>query len=476
MADTFNIDASDIAAALRKRLEGYTPDDRLRPGRARHRGRRRHRPRRRASPAPRSTSCSSSRAASSARPQPRRGVDRRRHPRRGRPHRGRPAGQGHRPHPRRSRSATACSAASSTRSASPSTARARSPGHHPPHRGAGPRHRRPPAGEGAAADRHQGHRRHDADRAGPARADHRRPQDGQDRRRHRHHHQPARPGREVHLRRHRPEGLDGRRARGHPRGRRRHGVHGRRQRPGVRPLAVQVPGALLRLRHGPALDGERRSTPSSSTTTCRSRPRPTARCRCCCAGRRAARPTRATSSTSTAGCSSGRPSCPTRSAPARSPPCPSSRPRPATSRPTSRPTSSPSPTARSSSTSTCSTRACGPAMNVGTSVSRVGGNAQIKAMKAVAGGLKLDLANFRELEAFAAFGSELDKVVAEPDRPGPPPGRAAQAAQRPPDAGRGAGRVDLRRHQRLPRRPRRSPTCAASRPSCSRTCARGTPT
>jgi F-type H+-transporting ATPase subunit alpha len=44
-------------------------------------------------------------------------------------------------------------------------------------------------------------------------------------------------------------------------------------------------------------------------------------------------------------------------------------------------------------------------------VSRVGGNAQIKAMKdsAVAGGLKLQLANFRELEAFAAFGSELDK-------------------------------------------------------------------
>jgi F-type H+-transporting ATPase subunit alpha len=50
-----------------------------------------------------------------------------------------------------------------------------------------------------------------------------------------------------------------------------------------------------------------------------------------------------------------------------------------------------------------------PAMNVGTSVSRVGGSAQIKAMKAVAGGLKLDLANFRELEAFASFGAELDK-------------------------------------------------------------------
>ena len=51
-----------------------------------------------------------------------------------------------------------------------------------------------------------------------------------------------------------------------------------------------------------------------------------------------------------------------------------------------------------------------PAMNVGTSVSRVGGNAQTGPMKAVSGGLKLDLANFRELEAFAAFGSELDRA------------------------------------------------------------------
>src|SRR5205823_7391811 len=47
-----------------------------------------------------------------------------------------------------------------------------------------------------------------------------------------------------------------------------------------------------------------------------------------------------------------------------------------------------------------------PAMNVGISVSRVGGAAQIKAMKSVAGTLKLDLAQFRELEAFATFGSE----------------------------------------------------------------------
>ncbi len=51
-----------------------------------------------------------------------------------------------------------------------------------------------------------------------------------------------------------------------------------------------------------------------------------------------------------------------------------------------------------------------PAVDVGNSVSRVGGDAQVKAMKSVAGTLKLDLAQFRELEAFATFGSELDAV------------------------------------------------------------------
>src|SRR5713226_6867227 len=50
-----------------------------------------------------------------------------------------------------------------------------------------------------------------------------------------------------------------------------------------------------------------------------------------------------------------------------------------------------------------------PAINVGISVSRVGGNAQIKAMKKIAGRLRLDLAQYRELEAFAKFGSDLDK-------------------------------------------------------------------
>jgi F-type H+-transporting ATPase subunit alpha len=51
-----------------------------------------------------------------------------------------------------------------------------------------------------------------------------------------------------------------------------------------------------------------------------------------------------------------------------------------------------------------------PAVNVGTSVSRVGGNAQVRAMRSVAGRLRIDLAQYRELEAFAAFGSDLDKA------------------------------------------------------------------
>ena len=52
-----------------------------------------------------------------------------------------------------------------------------------------------------------------------------------------------------------------------------------------------------------------------------------------------------------------------------------------------------------------------PAINVGISVSRVGGAAQIKAMKSVAGRLRLDLAQYRELEAFSAFASDLDAAT-----------------------------------------------------------------
>jgi F-type H+/Na+-transporting ATPase subunit alpha len=59
-----------------------------------------------------------------------------------------------------------------------------------------------------------------------------------------------------------------------------------------------------------------------------------------------------------------------------------------------------------------------PAINVGISVSRVGGNAQIKAMKKVAGRLRLDLAQYRELEAFAKFGSDLDKSTLQQLRRG----------------------------------------------------------
>lgn len=59
-----------------------------------------------------------------------------------------------------------------------------------------------------------------------------------------------------------------------------------------------------------------------------------------------------------------------------------------------------------------------PAINVGISVSRVGGNAQIKAMKKIAGTLRLELAQFRELEAFAKFGSDLDKTTMQQLRRG----------------------------------------------------------
>ena len=72
----------------------------------------------------------------------------------------------------------------------------------------GSRRRRPPAGEGAAPDRHQGDRLDDPDRPRTARADHRRPQHRQDRALHRHDHQPEGPGRHLRLRGDRPEGVE----------------------------------------------------------------------------------------------------------------------------------------------------------------------------------------------------------------------------------------------------------------------------
>ena len=93
-----------------------------------------------------------------------------------------------------------------------------------------------------------------------------------------------------------------------------------------------------------------------------------------------------------------------------------------------------------------------PAVDAGISVSRVGGNAQIKAMKQVAGPLRLSLAQYRELEAFAQFGSDLDAATQKQLARGAPAGRGAQAAAVPAGAGGAAGGHHLRRHQRLPGR------------------------
>lgn len=67
--------------------------------------------------------------------------------------------------------------------------------------------------------------------------------------------------------------------------------------------------------------------------------------------------------------------------------------------------------ARYSSKLLCLTKESGPAINVGVSVSRVGGNAQVKAMKKIAGTLKIDQAQYRELESFSKFGGDLDPVT-----------------------------------------------------------------
>ena len=87
-----------------------------------------------------------------------------------------------------------------------------------------------------------------------------------------------------------------------------------------------------------------------------------------------------------------------------------------------------------------------PAVNVGISVSRVGGNAQIKAMKSVAGTLRLDLAQYRNLAAFAQFGSDLDKTLAGAVEPRPPSRRAPEAGAVLADVRRASGGLDLRRH------------------------------
>ena len=128
-----------------------------------------------------------------------------------------------------------------------------------PHRDQGARHHPAPAGQGAAADRHQGYRHDARHRPRTARADHRRPPDRQDRDRHRHDHQSERPGRALLLRGDRAEALD-RRAGGreaHQLGR--DGVYHRRRRDrfGSRPAAVHR--ALQRMHDGRIFSRQRQA-------------------------------------------------------------------------------------------------------------------------------------------------------------------------------------------------------------------------
>ena len=92
-----------------------------------------------------------------------------------------------------------------------------------------------------------------------------------------------------------------------------------------------------------------------------------------------------------------------------------------------------------------------PAINVGISVSRVGGSAQTTPMRKVAGRLRLELSQYRELEAFAQFGSDLDADTQATLNRGRAARRGAQPGRAPSAADRGPGRDDLLGHRRLPR-------------------------
>ena len=109
-----------------------------------------------------------------------------------------------------------------------------------------------------------------------------------------------------------------------------------------------------------------------------------------------------------------------------------------------------------------------PAINVGISVSRVGGNAQTKAMKSIAGGLRLDLAQYRELAAFAQFGSDLDKASPAAAQSRQAPGGDPEAGPVSAAAGRKADHDHLGRHQGLPGRSRGGASAASSKPSLYR--------
>ena len=142
-----------------------------------------------------------------------------------------------------------------------------------------------------------------------------------------------------------------------------------------------------------------------------SRPSPIARCRCCCAARPAAKPIRATSSISIRACSSAPPSSTTSKGAGSLTALP-------VIETQANDVSAYIPTNVISITdgqifleTDLFYQGIRPAVNVGLSVSRVGSSAQIKAMKQVAGKIKGELAQYREMAAFAQFGSDLDAAT-----------------------------------------------------------------
>ena len=173
----------------------------------------------------------------------------------------------------------------------------------------------------------------------------------------------------------------------------------------------QVDGAVRRLRDGRVLPLQRPATSSASTTTSRSTPTRTGSCRCSCVARPVARLSPATSSTCTRASSSARASSRTKLGGGSLTALPIIETQAGD-------VSAYIPTNVISITdgqifleSDLFFSGVRPAVNVGISVSRVGSSAQTKAMKKVAGRLRLDLSQYRELEAFAQFGSELDEAT-----------------------------------------------------------------
>ena len=117
-----------------------------------------------------------------------------------------------------------------------------------------------------------------------------------------------------------------------------------------------------------------------------------------------------------------------------------------------------------------------PAVNVGISVSRVGGNAQVKAMKKVAGPLRLELAQYREMAAFAQFGSDLDAATKRQLDRGERLVEVMKQGQFAPLPVEKQVVDHLRRDERLPRRPARRRGAALRARAVRRSSRPSTPT